>query len=341
MHITEFEGINSFLVGSSKLLLEHGVTRQTRGYECVELPEPFMFKLKNPTARVVTIENRHWNPILPYAESLWLASGSNDLKLISHYLKKMSEFSDDGYYLRGGYGPRLRRFRGIADDYKIGLANEVKKKVVVDIDQFKYVYLSFRRDINTRQAVINIIDPPKDYFDSKGNLKVTKDFPCTQILQFQKQPKADKLNLTVYMRSNDFLWGASAVNIFNYTFIQEYFAQMLGLEVGEYFHIANNFHYYKNFEDKVNDLANIPLDDLEEHGYTYTKSFKDFETFEKMLYTLKDKELDFRLGHNEYLIDFNDDFFNDWQKVFYVFNFKKEVDFANPILKKLFSKYTI
>ena len=26
---TEFEGINSFLVGSSKLLLEHGVTRQT------------------------------------------------------------------------------------------------------------------------------------------------------------------------------------------------------------------------------------------------------------------------------------------------------------------------
>ena len=158
MYIAEYQGINSFLVGSSKILIEHGVTRRTRGYDCVELPEPFMFKLSNPTSRIVSIRNRHWNPILPYAESLWLASGCNDLNLVSHYLKKMSEFSDDGCYLRGGYGPRLRGFSGIADDYKVGLSEKHQRKTVIDVDQFKYIYISFQRDLNTRQAVINIVD---------------------------------------------------------------------------------------------------------------------------------------------------------------------------------------
>lgn len=37
MYIAEYQGINSFLVGSSKILIEHGVTRRTRGYDCVEL----------------------------------------------------------------------------------------------------------------------------------------------------------------------------------------------------------------------------------------------------------------------------------------------------------------
>lgn len=37
------------------------------------------------------------------------------------------------------------------------------------------------------------------------------------------------------MRSNDIIWGASAVNIFNYTFMQEYMATILGLGVGNYF----------------------------------------------------------------------------------------------------------
>ena len=55
------------------------------------------------------------------------------------------------------------------------------------------------------------------------------------------------------MRSNDMLWGASAVNIFNFTFMQEYFAAMLNMEIGSYFHIANNFHFY---EDKLAHLQN-------------------------------------------------------------------------------------
>ena len=143
------------------------------------------------------------------------------------------------------------------------------------------------------------------------------------------------------MRSNDFLWGASAVNIFNYTFHQEYFSQILGLEVGNYFHVANNFHYYKNFEEKVYELANLSTKDYIDDDYKYNKSFDSFEAFEQMLQTLKSKEMDFRMKSNKDLIDFKDDFFNDWQRVFHIYNFREEIKFVNPILNKIFKKYII
>ena len=74
MFTAEYKGINDFLVKAARLLLKYGVRRETRGNACYELPEPFMFKISDPTARWVTIPERKWNPFLPYAESLWLAS---------------------------------------------------------------------------------------------------------------------------------------------------------------------------------------------------------------------------------------------------------------------------
>lgn len=70
MFTAEYKGINDFLVNSSRLLLKYGVVRETRGMKCYELPEPFMFKINEPTARLITISERKWNVCLPYAESL-------------------------------------------------------------------------------------------------------------------------------------------------------------------------------------------------------------------------------------------------------------------------------
>ena len=341
MYTAEYEGINSFLVGASTLLLKEGVKRNTRGFNCKELPAPFMFRIKNPTARLITIPERKWNPILPYAESLWLASGRNDLELVGHYLKNMKNFSDDGFFLRGGYGPRLRKYNGIKNDYKIRNPFDLdySKFKKSEVDQFKYIDLNFQRDINTRQAIINIGDPPKDCFDTAGCLKETKDFPCTRLLHFQKQPKSNKLNLTVYMRSNDFMWGASAVNIFNFTFIQEYFAQILNLDMGDYYHITNNFHYYDEFEDVLKAISKVKK--INDSGFRYSKSFKSLTEFDKLISRLRNEEEKLRNGLGDGLIDFEDDFFNDWYKTFYAFNMKKTVEFSNPELYKLFNKYQL
>ncbi len=339
MYTAEYEGINSFLVGASNLLLKEGVKRNTRGFSCKELPTPFIFRIKNPTARVVTIPERKWNPILPFAESLWLASGRNDLKLIGHYLKNMKNFSDDGFFLRGGYGPRFRHYNGISSDYKISniYDSDNLNQATCEVDQFKYVDLSFKRDKNTRQAIINIGDPPKDCFDENHCLKETKDFPCSRLLHFQRQPQSDKLNLTVYMRSNDFMWGASAVNIFNFTFMLEYFAQILNLEIGDYYHIANNFHYYDQYEKDLRLISNIK--DVNDNGFKYSKSFQSLSDFDKLINKLIIEEEKLRLGKANRLIDFEDNFFNDWYKTFYSFNKKIKVKFLSPELQKLFNKY--
>ena len=46
MYTAEYDGINSFLVGAARMLLEFGIERNTRGYKCWELPEPIMIKLE-------------------------------------------------------------------------------------------------------------------------------------------------------------------------------------------------------------------------------------------------------------------------------------------------------
>jgi len=339
MFTAEYDGINSFLVGASSLLLKEGVKRKTRGFNCIELPEPFMFKLKNPTSRLVTIEERKWNPILPYAESLWLAVGRNDLEFIGHYLKNMRNFSDDGFFMRGGYGPRLRKYSGVNNDYKIRNPYEIDISSLTnsEVDQFNYICKTFDKDINTRQAIVSIGDPPKDCFEKSGCLKKTKDFPCTRLLHFQKHPTEDRLNLTVYMRSNDFMWGASAVNIFNYTYIQEYFAQILNLKIGEYFHIANNFHFYEEHSKLVEEISKANID--EDSVFEYAKSFKSLSEFDAKLNQLHIEEEKLRTSRSNVMVEFEDDFFNDWFKTFYCFNTKKKAEFKNPILTQLFKKY--
>jgi len=55
-----------------------------------------------------------------------------------------------------------------------------------------------------------------------------------------------KLDIIVHMRSNDVVWGFSAVNVTNFSIFQWIMADLLGMEVGNYYHIADNMHYYED-----------------------------------------------------------------------------------------------
>jgi thymidylate synthase len=246
----------------------------------------------------------------------------------------MKNFSDDGFFLRGGYGPRMRSFNCSSEDYKINMPIYHKSPKIREgaIDQFDFIEKCFKRDHNTRQAVINIGDPQKDCFNSALQIKETKDSPCTRVLHFMKHPSENKLNLTVYMRSNDILWGASAVNIFNFTFMQEYFASILNLNIGDYYHIANSFHYYDEYKGKIKDIASTK--NINEEGYLYSKSFSTLNEFDKLISQLGINEE--KMRQKESVCDLHDDFFNDWQNVFISFNSKQKVHFVNPILNELY-----
>lgn len=326
MHSETYQGINAFLTGASRLLVSEGRKRETRGQICYELPEPFLFKITDPTARIVTIPEREWVRTLPYAESLWIASGRNDLGYITHYLKRMADFSDDGVYMRGGYGPRFRDYNGSIEDYHIETINVRQKG---SIDQLRYVVECFKQDIETRRAVISFGDPMKDDFDENGYLKQSRDVPCTRELHFIKQSDSNKLDLIVKMRSNDLIWGASAVNVFNYTFMQEYVAAILGLEIGSYYHLADNFHYYERHWGKVHKLAE--MHDVEEKPVICKKTFSSLEDFDSLVSTLGKEEELMRTNLSNYKkIYFEDPYFDNWYNELLTYNMKKRIDYNSP-----------
>lgn len=335
-----FQNLNQSLIGMSKELLSHGVKRKTRGFDCTEMPTPVLICIENPSDRHVTIPERKWNKYLPYVESLWIALGLNDLDAFpGHYVKSLYNFSDDGHSWRAGYGPRIRACSGISHDYFI---SDPKHRHIQSgnskvVDQLDYVIKAFQRDINTRQAIIEIGDPAKDCFKG-GELKVTKDFPCTRSLHLQVNTNGE-MDMIVDLRSNDALWGFSAVNVFNFTLLQEYIANIVGVPVGRYFHKADNFHFYENFRDKIEEFAAMNIEDYPTgERFFYSDKIESLREFDDLLETLLKYENVLRGGNNVNITIFND-MFNDWAKVIKNFWYKEEaVTFKNPYLNEMFKK---
>jgi hypothetical protein len=50
--------------------------------------------------------------------------------------------------------------------------------------------------------------------------------------------------MTVTNRSNDMIWGMLGTNVVHFSFLQEYMAAHLGVEVGVYNQMTNNLHVY-------------------------------------------------------------------------------------------------
>lgn len=331
-----FENLNHALVGMSKELLSNGVWEETRGFKCLKIPNPILICIENPIDRYVTVPERKWNKILPFAESLWLALGFNDLdSLPGHYVKNLYNFSDDSHTWRAGYGSRFRYWTGFNSDYYISDKQTAKvySGSVNFTDQFKFVIDTLKRDINSRQAGITIHDPAKDDFNKDGGLKITKDQPCTRTIHFQMND--GKLDCTVTIRSNDILWGFSAINVFNFTLIQEYIANILGVPVGKYYHFVNNFHVYDNYLGQIISIANAEYE-IEDYIFKYRDKIGSLENFDSLCDKLYEYEKSLRIDKNKEIIDLGNDMFNDWAKVFYFHHTKIKIAFLNPYLNNLF-----
>ena len=153
-------------------------------------------------------------------------------------------------------------------------------------------------------------------------LNLSRTQVCTRTLQFVKQASSDKLDLIVSMRSNDLIYGASAVNIFNYTFMLEYFSSILGLEIGEYIHIANNMHYYEMFDELVRRIASIEA--VEDVGEPLKKTFHSLHEFDELVAKLSKEEEKMRQDRHNYKEgEMQDSFFQHWYRVLYDYNMKR------------------
>lgn len=212
------------LLGELTYLFEHGTRRASRNGAVLETLGREI-AIEHPEERFLLLAERNDNPIAKIAESMWVLGGRDDLMYLSHYLPRAHEYSDDGHIWRAAYGPRLRRW------YRYGTTS---------VDQVEQCLRLLKADPDTRRAVMTIFDPAVDYCDSK-------DIPCNNWLQWLVRD--DKLHMYVTIRSNDVMWGFSGINAFEWSVLQSYMANWLGVAVGEYHQYVGSLHLYeKHFE---------------------------------------------------------------------------------------------
>ena len=103
-------------------------------------------------------------------------------------------------------------------------------------NQIDYVVGKLREQPKTRHAAISI-------YDAKEFEQYRKDTPCTYAIQFTILN--DKLNMSVYMRSND-IWYGFCNDQYCFSMLQKLVAERLSIDVGWYYHHAHNMHIYND-----------------------------------------------------------------------------------------------
>lgn len=178
--------------------------------------------VKNPSIERICFPYRKTSEKYANAELKWYWSGDNSCETIGEHAKMWLKLSDDGKTSNSAYGYIIEKKYGF--------------------DQLQQIIELLKKDPNTRRAVLNISDP-------SINRISTHDMQCTIALQFLI--RNNKLEITVYMRSNDIYFGLPYDYIY-FMSLAEYIANKLGLTVGTYTHHATSMHMYLRDADKFN-----------------------------------------------------------------------------------------
>jgi Thymidylate synthase len=204
-----------------RLLEQEGLRRESRNGPVLVSPWPVTTVYERPCERVLFWPERDANPFFHLYESLWMLAGRNDVKPLLRYAKNMASFSDDGRTLHGAYGYRWRRW------------------FEKPLDQLMVIAQVLRENPDDRRSILQMWDASSDLG------KMGKDLPCNTMASFQRDAEG-RLNLTVFCRSNDIIWGAYGANAVHFSMLLEYMALWIGCPVGVYNQVSVNWHGYLN-----------------------------------------------------------------------------------------------
>ena len=222
-----------------KQLLSDGDVVKPRGKFIKEL-RPACVEFTNPYNRVTFLGGRRINPFFQMAEALWILSGRADVEWLCKFNANMSQFSDDGVWFNAPYGERLRTWG----------KNSAHNIILNPVDQMVDAYTKLLADKDTRQAIMVISNP---HFDNSKYTIGEKghDIACNMAITFKI--RHNKLNMTVFNRSNDLHWGTMGANLNQFSTIQEVMLSWLknsgngefkDLELGTYSQITDSLHIY-------------------------------------------------------------------------------------------------
>lgn len=196
-------------------------------YECndcvLTIKQPSLNSIRFPYRRKLSLNYAK-------AELEWYWSGNNSCKAIGEHASMWLRLSDDGKTSNSAYGYILEKKYGF--------------------DQIQQIVELLKRDPESRRAVLNISDPTIDRIN-------TKDMQCTIAIQFLL--RNNKLNISVYMRSNDVYFGLPYDYVY-FISLQDYIARQLHCEIGTYTHHAGSMHMYKKDLEKFDNLESNTLE---------------------------------------------------------------------------------
>ena len=196
----------------------------------------------DPRKPIANFESRKFNWKYFAGEMAWYLHRDNDIS----YINKFSNF-----------------WKGITNQ-GTNQINSNYGALVINNEQIGWVVDSLLADNNSRQAIM-FFNQPK--FQFKGN----KDFVCTMYANFFIRD--NKLNMKIQMRSNDVFYGLTFDAPF-FSFLMQSVYLILkkddkytSLELGDYYHFADNLHFYeRHFEltekIKQEDLHNKEISSL-------------------------------------------------------------------------------
>ena len=193
-----------------------GEQESSRNGPVLVAPEPVCTEYTHPTERVLFDPARDCNHVFHLMEALWMIAGENDVSWLLQFNSKFGQYAEQDGKMHGAYGHRWRRHFGG--------------------DQIGSLVTKLKADPTTRQAVLAMWSPEDDLVGD------WRDRPCNTHVYFDL--RHGELNMTVCCRSNDVIWGAYGSNVVHFSMLQELLALELGVEMGVYRQMSNNFHLY-------------------------------------------------------------------------------------------------
>lgn len=220
MHSITVKNVNIALQEVLWRVRTSGVREESRNGAVLRLTDPLCITYTQPIERVLFWDTRDANPFFHFMESLWMLAGHNDVGFPSYFAKQIKEYSEDGATLDGAYGYRWRYH--------------------FEFDQLMGVIELLKNARRTRRAVLTMWDPMVDL----DTIEDRKDIPCNLCAVFQERNQV--LDMTVFNRSNDIIWGMCGANAVHMSFLHEYVCRGVGMGQGRYNQISANAHMYLN-----------------------------------------------------------------------------------------------
>lgn len=240
MRVIRAFDVNGALLQGLTLLHDYGYETDSRNGPVVKVDQPVSTVTTHPTQRVLFHPWRDANPFFHFYESLWMLAGRQDIKPLTRYVSRMADYSDDGVKQNAAYGYRWRHARSYIQPMRS------------DRDQLDEIIKELKDNPKSRQCVLQIWDHELDLGTK------TKDHACNIAVTFQID-QFGALEMVVFCRSNDAIWGCHGANAVHFSVLMEYVARSLGVLIGSMTQVSVNYHAYKNVLDKMLEKRKFPF----------------------------------------------------------------------------------